>query len=74
MKENEKTVRKNIRMGGDIAKWFEREADRMGISQSNLMVMALNKYIEDDSFADLIYERNLLELEAREKKLLENKE
>lgn len=39
-------VRKNIRMSEEMAEWYESEAKRLGVSQSNLMVFALNSYIK----------------------------
>lgn len=39
-------VRKNIRLSDEIAKWYENRAEELGISQSNLMTMALSQYID----------------------------
>lgn len=39
-----KLVRKTIRMSPELARWFEDEADSLGMSQSNLMIMALSEY------------------------------
>ena len=41
-------VRKNIRMSPEVAKWYEEKAKELGVSQSNLMVMALGEYIKQD--------------------------
>jgi len=41
-------VRKNIRMSPEVAKWYEEKAKELGVSQSNLMVMALSEYIKQD--------------------------
>lgn len=41
-------VRKNIRMSPEVAKWYEIKAKELGVSQSNLMVMALSEYIKQD--------------------------
>ena len=43
-----KVVRKNIRMSPEVAKWYEEKAKELGVSQSNLMVMALGEYIKQD--------------------------
>ena len=43
-----KVVRKNIRMSPEVAEWFEDKARELGVSQSNLMVMALSEYIKQD--------------------------
>jgi len=41
-------VRKNIRMSPEVAEWYEKKANYLGVSQSNLMVMALSEYIKQD--------------------------
>ena len=41
-------VRKNIRMSPEVAEWYEEKAKELGVSQSNLMVMALGEYIKQD--------------------------
>lgn len=41
-------VRKNIRMSPEVAKWYEKRAKELGVSQSNLMVMALSEFIKQD--------------------------
>jgi len=41
-------VRKNIRMSPEVAKWYEEKAKELGVSQTNLMVMALGEYIKQD--------------------------
>lgn len=41
-------VRKNIRMSPEVAEWYEKKAKELGVSQSNLMVMALSEYIKQD--------------------------
>lgn len=33
-------------MSEEMAEWYESEAKRLGVSQSNLMVFALNSYIK----------------------------
>lgn len=43
-----KLVRKNIRMSKEVAEWYEKKAEEIGVSQSNLMVMALSEYIKQD--------------------------
>lgn len=39
-------VRKGIRMSEDLANWYEERAKELGVSQSNLMIMALAQYID----------------------------
>lgn len=48
MKSNNELVRKNIRMSPEVAEWYEMRAKELGVSQSNLMVMALSEYIKQD--------------------------
>jgi len=47
-------VRKNIRMSPKIAKWYEDKAKELGVSQANLMVMALHEYIKQDQVVDMV--------------------
>jgi len=48
MTNTNKVVRKNIRMSPEVAEWYEEKAKELGVSQSNLMVMALSEYIKQD--------------------------
>lgn len=48
MVNSNKVVRKNIRMSQEVANWYEKKAQELGVSQSNLMVMALSEYIKQD--------------------------
>ncbi len=48
MVNTNKVVRKNIRMSPEVAEWYEEKARELGVSQSNLMVMALGEYIKQD--------------------------
>lgn len=48
MANTNKVVRKNIRMSPEVAEWYEEKAKELGVSQSNLMVMALGEYIKQD--------------------------
>ena len=41
-------VRKNIGMSLEVAVWYEKRAKELGVSQSNLMVMALSEYIKQN--------------------------
>lgn len=47
-------VRKNIRMSPEVAEWYEKKAKELGVSQSNLMVMALSEYIKQDETIKMI--------------------
>ena len=51
---NTKVVRKNIRMSQEVADWYEKRAKELGVSQSNLMVMALSEYIKQDKTISMI--------------------
>ena len=35
-------------MSQEVANWYEKKAQELGVSQSNLMVMALSEYIKQD--------------------------
>lgn len=35
-------------MSPEVAKWYEEKSKEIGVSQSNLMVMALSEYIKQD--------------------------
>ena len=37
--------RKNIMMSDELAKWYEDKAKSLGVSQSNLMAIALDQYV-----------------------------
>ena len=56
MADNNKLVRKNIRMSQDVASWYEKRAKELGVSQSNLMVMALSEYMKQDKAISSIKE------------------
>lgn len=47
-------VRKNIRMSGQIADWYADRAKELGVSQTNLMVMALGEYIKQEKTIDVM--------------------
>lgn len=53
MVEN-KLVSKHIRMSSKIAEWYENRSKEIGISQTNLMVMALSEYIKQDKTIDVM--------------------
>lgn len=48
MVNSNKVIRKNIGMSPEIAEWYEKRAKELGVSQSNLMVMAMSEYIKQD--------------------------
>lgn len=47
-------VRKNLTMSNEIATWYEEKSKKLGISQSNMMVMALAEYIKQDKTIDMM--------------------
>ena len=47
-------VRKNLTMSNEIASWYEEKAKELGISQSNMMVMALAEYIKQEKALDMM--------------------
>ena len=49
-----KLISKHIRMSGKVAKWYEDKSKEIGVSQTNLMVMALNEYIKQDQVIDMV--------------------
>ena len=53
MVEN-KLVSKHIRMSSKIAEWYENKAKELGVSQTNIMVMALADYIKQDKTVDVM--------------------
>jgi hypothetical protein len=63
-----KVVRKNIRMSPEVADWYEKRAKELGVSQSNLMVMALSEYIKQDKTIKMMsnIENMLKQLERME--------
>lgn len=65
-KENTQLVRKNIRMGTKVADWYEKKSNETGISQSSLMVMALDTYINQQELPNMIDDLNRLIKEAKE--------
>lgn len=50
--ENQK-ARKNIYMSKEVANWYEEEAIRLGVSQSNLMTIVLSQYISQQKALDM---------------------
>lgn len=48
------TIRKNINMSIEVAKWYEDKAKELGISQSALMVLALSDYIKQDKALEMM--------------------
>lgn len=49
-----KLVSKHIRMSPKIAIWYENKSKEIGISQTNLMVMALSEYIKQEKTVDVM--------------------
>lgn len=60
-------VRKNIRMSDELARWYENKATELGVSQSNLMVMALAEYVKQEK--TMIVMSNIQEIMEQAKEL-----
>lgn len=41
-------------MSKEVADWYEKKAVQLGVSQTNLMVMALAEYIKQDATVDVM--------------------
>lgn len=54
MENDNEIVRKSIRMSQEVANWYEERAKKLGVSQSNLMIMALAEYIKQDKTMDVM--------------------
>ena len=54
MKMESKLVSKHIRMSPKIAMWYEDRSKEIGISQTNLMVMALSEYMKQEKTVDVM--------------------
>lgn len=52
--EKAELVRKNIRMSQIVANWYEEKSIELGISQTNLMVMALAEYMKQDKAMEMM--------------------
>lgn len=63
-----KIVRKAIRMGEELADWYEERAARLGMSQSNLMIMALAEYVKQDKAVNMFDEYSKLKQEDNKPK------
>ena len=61
-----KIVRKNIRMSSEVASWYEERAKKLGVNQSNLMIMALAEYIKQDKTIDTMANIQLIMQEVAE--------
>lgn len=47
-------VRKNIQMSEQVAQWYEKKSKDMGVSQSALMTIALQQFIDQDRAMSLM--------------------
>lgn len=46
-------MRKNITVSVEIAKWYEQESKRLGISQASLIALAMQQYIDQRQALDM---------------------
>ena len=49
-----KTIRKNISMSKEVAAWIEERAEKYGITQSSVVVMAIADYIKQDKAMEMM--------------------
>lgn len=54
MEMENKLVSKHIRMSQEVAEWYENRSKEIGITQTNLMVMALSEYIKQEKTIDVM--------------------
>lgn len=52
--EKGKLIRKNVQVTSKIAKWFEDESYKTGLSQSSLMLMALSSYVDQQTSMTMV--------------------
>lgn len=53
-------------MSSKVAEWYEEKSKELGVSQSNLMVMALSEYIKQDQVVDMVEMFKILQKEKTE--------
>ena len=58
-----KLISKHVRMSQEVAEWYENRSKEIGITQTNLMVMALSEYIKQEKTIDVM--ANMQELMNR---------
>jgi hypothetical protein len=51
--KKQELARKNMYMSQDVARWYEEEAERIGVSQSALMTTVLSNYIDQKKSMDM---------------------
>lgn len=61
-----KLARKNIFMSQQIAKWYEEEAETTGMSQSNLMVMALHTFMTQQQSIKMVDQLTQIQLKQQQ--------
>lgn len=49
-----KTIRKNISMSREVANWIEERAEKYGMTQSSVVVMAIADYIKQEKAMDMM--------------------
>lgn len=71
MSKKKPLARKNIFMAQQIAKWYEKQSEETGMSQSNLMVLALHKFMTEQEALNAMknYEGIMQKIEELEKKV-----
>lgn len=51
--QKQELSRKNMYMSQEVATWYEKESERLGVSQSALMTMVLSQYIDQKKSLDM---------------------
>lgn len=51
--KKEELARKNMYMSQSVAKWYEKESEKIGVSQSALMSMVLSNHIDQKKALDM---------------------
>jgi|LSQX01.1.fsa_nt_gb hypothetical protein len=49
-----KLISKHVRMSQEVAEWYENRSKEIGITQTNLMVMALSEYMKQEKTVDVM--------------------
>lgn len=66
-----KTIRKNISMSREVANWIEERAEKYGMTQSSVVVMAIADYIKQEKAMDMMTNSSLIIKQLENLKLTE---
>ena len=62
-----KTAKTNIRMTGELLQRYRSEAEKLGITQSSLMTMALNEYFVQKDLTQTVVDMVQTQIAKKEK-------